>query len=87
MVPIVEITHICEFGRAALAGTMPCNTAGCTVHIVDEGMDTGPMLAKASIPIDRSDDAATLSARLSALGAELLQAIVDNLENPITMLA
>jgi methionyl-tRNA formyltransferase len=46
---------------------------GVTLMQMDEGMDTGPMLAKASIPIERSDDAATLSARLSALGAELLR--------------
>ena len=28
---------------------------GCTVHIVDEGVDTGPILAQAAVPV-RSDD-------------------------------
>jgi methionyl-tRNA formyltransferase len=40
---------------------------------MDEGMDTGPILAMASTPIGRHEDAATLSARLSAMGAELLR--------------
>jgi methionyl-tRNA formyltransferase len=46
---------------------------GVTLMQMDEGMDTGPMLAKAAIPIERTDDAASLSARLSELGAELLR--------------
>lgn len=46
---------------------------GVTLMQMDEGMDTGPMLAKAAIPIERTDDAASLSARLSALGGELLR--------------
>jgi len=46
---------------------------GVTLMRMDEGMDTGPMLAKAAISIERSDDAASLSARLSVLGGELLR--------------
>jgi methionyl-tRNA formyltransferase len=46
---------------------------GVTLMQMDEGMDTGPMLAKAAIPIEPTDDAATLSARLSELGGELLR--------------
>jgi methionyl-tRNA formyltransferase len=46
---------------------------GVTLMQMDEGMDTGPMLAKESLPIERSDDAASLSARLSELGAEILR--------------
>ena len=46
---------------------------GVTLMQMDEGMDTGPILAKASLPIDRTDDAASLGARLSALGGELLR--------------
>jgi len=46
---------------------------GVTLMQMDEGMDTGPMLAKSAIPIERADDAASLSARLSALGGELLR--------------
>ena len=47
---------------------------GVTLMQVDEGMDTGPMLAAASTPIDRNEDAAALGARLSMMGADLLRA-------------
>jgi methionyl-tRNA formyltransferase len=40
---------------------------------MDEGMDTGPILATASTPIEPDEDAASLSNRLSELGAELLR--------------
>lgn len=46
---------------------------GVTLMQMDEGMDTGPILATASTAIERDDDAATLSGRLSQLGAELLR--------------
>lgn len=46
---------------------------GVTLMQMDEGMDTGPILATESTLIDRDDDAATLSARLSKVGAELLR--------------
>jgi methionyl-tRNA formyltransferase len=46
---------------------------GVTLMQMDEGMDTGPILATASTPIARDDDAATLSERLSKMGAELLR--------------
>ncbi|MEM7433692.1 MAG: methionyl-tRNA formyltransferase [Myxococcota bacterium] len=45
---------------------------GVTLMQMDEGMDTGPILATATTPIERDDDAASLSERLSALGADLL---------------
>jgi len=46
---------------------------GVTLMQMDEGMDTGPILAMDTTPIDRREDAANLSARLSAMGAELLR--------------
>jgi len=46
---------------------------GITLMQMDEGMDTGPILATATTPIERDDDAATLSERLSTMGAELLK--------------
>ena len=38
--------------------------AGCTVHFVDEGLDSGPIVAQASVPVLDSDTAETLSARI-----------------------
>lgn len=38
--------------------------AGCTVHLVDEHCDHGPIVAQASVPVLDGDDAAALSARI-----------------------
>lgn len=46
---------------------------GVTLMQMDEGMDTGPILATATTAIGRNDDAASLGDRLSKLGAELLR--------------
>jgi phosphoribosylglycinamide formyltransferase-1 len=37
---------------------------GCTVHIVNEGMDTGPIVCQAVVPIHDDDTAETLAARI-----------------------
>lgn len=38
--------------------------AGCTVHFVTEGMDEGPIIAQAAVPILADDTAETLAARV-----------------------
>ncbi|TLN26533.1 phosphoribosylglycinamide formyltransferase, partial [bacterium] len=38
--------------------------SGCTVHFVDEGMDTGPIIIQAVVPIRDDDDEKTLGARI-----------------------
>ncbi|KAB2746865.1 phosphoribosylglycinamide formyltransferase [Brucella anthropi] len=38
--------------------------AGCTVHLVTEGMDEGPILAQAAVPVLAGDDADALAARV-----------------------
>lgn len=37
---------------------------GCTVHFVDTGVDTGPFIAQAKVPILKGDTAETLAARV-----------------------
>lgn len=37
---------------------------GCTVHIVDEGVDTGPVVCQAVVPVLDEDTAETLAARI-----------------------
>ena len=39
---------------------------GCTVHIVDEGMDTGPIVRQAVVPVLDDDTVEPLSARILA---------------------
>jgi len=45
---------------------------GITIILMDEGLDTGPILARKAIPISPEDTAGTLEEKLSRLGAELL---------------
>jgi phosphoribosylglycinamide formyltransferase 1 len=39
---------------------------GCTVHVVNEGMDTGPIVAQAVVPVLDDDTEASLAARILA---------------------
>ena len=39
---------------------------GCTVFFVAEGVDDGPIIAQAVVPVDQNDDEATLAARIHA---------------------
>ena len=45
---------------------------GVTLMLMDEGLDTGPILAQVRCPIQSDDTAATLTRRLARLGADLL---------------
>lgn len=38
--------------------------SGCTVHIVDCGTDTGPIILQAVVPVEQNDTEATLSERI-----------------------
>lgn len=38
--------------------------SGCTVHFVDEGVDTGPVIMQAVVPVLTEDTAETLAARI-----------------------
>jgi phosphoribosylglycinamide formyltransferase-1 len=37
---------------------------GCTVHLVDEGVDTGPIIAQESVTVLPEDDVASLHERI-----------------------
>ena len=38
--------------------------SGCTVHLIDEGVDTGPIIAQRAVPVLEGDDEETLGARV-----------------------
>jgi phosphoribosylglycinamide formyltransferase-1 len=38
--------------------------SGCTVHFVDENLDSGPIVVQAAVPVQDDDTAETLSARI-----------------------
>lgn len=52
-------------------------TAGCTVHYVDEGCDTGPIILQASVPVLENDTEESLSARILEQEHLLLPKAVD----------
>ncbi len=41
-----------------------CKLAGCTVHFVTEGVDEGPIILQAAVPVLDEDSAETLAARI-----------------------
>ncbi|MHA7132291.1 phosphoribosylglycinamide formyltransferase [Oerskovia turbata] len=45
---------------------------GCTVHVVDNGVDTGPILAQAAVTVEDSDDEASLHERIKVVERALL---------------
>jgi phosphoribosylglycinamide formyltransferase-1 len=51
--------------------------AGCTVHLVDAGVDTGPILAQGAVPVMPDDDAAKLHERIQPIEHRLLPAVID----------
>jgi len=46
--------------------------AGCTVFVVDAGIDTGPILAQAAVPVLDDDDEAALHERIKTAERALL---------------
>ncbi len=50
--------------------------AGCTVHIVTEDVDAGPIIAQAAVPVLDDDTTDTLAARILAEEHRLLPAVI-----------
>ena len=52
---------------------------GCTVLIVDDGVDAGPIVAQASVPVADDDDEATLHERIKVTERALLVGTVGRM--------
>ncbi len=52
--------------------------SGATIHVVDNGYDTGPVVAEIAVPVLPGDTAATLGARVFAAECELYPATIRN---------
>jgi phosphoribosylglycinamide formyltransferase-1 len=63
--------------RDALAAGVP--VTGSTVHLVDAGVDTGPVLAQHEVPVLPGDDESRLHERIKAVERELLVETVARL--------
>jgi methionyl-tRNA formyltransferase len=53
---------------------------GVCIMRMEEGLDTGPVAARAELPIGDDDTAGTMAERLAVLGAELLVATLPRIE-------
>jgi phosphoribosylglycinamide formyltransferase-1 len=53
--------------------------SGATVHLVDEGVDSGPILAQERVPVLAGDTAETLHARIKEIEHRLLPRVVEDL--------
>lgn len=65
--------------RAILAGD---TTSGITIMQMDAGLDTGPIMLQAPVPIDAADTAGTLHDKLAATGAKLIVQALANMPTP-----
>jgi phosphoribosylglycinamide formyltransferase-1 len=63
--------------KDALAGGV--RVSGCTVHIVDAGVDTGPIIAQAAVPVLVDDTAETLHARIQVQEHRLLPGVIHQI--------
>ena len=52
---------------------------GCSVHLVDAGTDTGPILAQQPVPVLDGDDEATLHERIKVVERQLLVDVLEAL--------
>ena len=66
--------------KQALAYGAKCS--GCTVHFVDEGVDSGPIILQAAVPVQDGDDEDSLSRRIleqeHILYPQAIQLILEN---------
>jgi len=68
--------------RDALAAGV--RVSGCTVHVVTEVLDGGPILAQEAVPVLPGDDEATLHERIKTVEHRLLPAVVARLVAGLT---
>jgi phosphoribosylglycinamide formyltransferase-1 len=52
---------------------------GCTVHLVDAGIDTGPIVAQRAVEVRADDDEASLHERIKSVERDLLVDVVGRM--------
>ncbi len=68
-----------EGTRRATDSTLPPMQHGCSVHFVDAEVDTGPVIAQASLEVHQHDDSDSLAARVLALEHSLYAWVISQL--------
>jgi|SRR5579871_1713359 len=56
---------------------------GCTVHLVDHGLDTGPIIAQSSCPIFEHDNLEDVTNRIQSLEHALLPKVVNQIAKTV----
>lgn len=56
-----------------------CKVSGCTVHFVDEGLDSGPIIAQAAVPVLENDTPGSLAERVHAVEHQLYPWAVEQI--------
>lgn len=74
--PLPEIRGMNALEWSLLAGMRP----GVTIHLVDAGVDTGPVLKFLPIPVDARDTIPLLRGKAALIGVQGLLDAVDKLE-------
>ncbi len=59
--------------------------SGCTVHLVDHGMDTGPIIAQAKLDIYPTDNEQSLQTRIKKLEHLLYPFVIDSIVNNLIL--
>jgi phosphoribosylglycinamide formyltransferase-1 len=68
-------------GAHAVRDALACGVkvTGSTVHFIDEGVDTGPIIAQQAVPVLDGDDVDTLHERIKVIERQLLLSVVTEL--------
>jgi phosphoribosylglycinamide formyltransferase-1 len=75
-------------GANAVRDTLAAGVAetGATIHVVDAGMDTGPIIEQRKVPVMPGDDIATLHERIKVHERDMLiQTIIGVAEKRIDL--
>ncbi|MCB9826219.1 MAG: phosphoribosylglycinamide formyltransferase [Planctomycetes bacterium] len=56
-----------------------CRVSGCTVHLVDDVVDGGPIVEQVAVPVRDDDTADTLAARVQAAERDVYPRVIDKL--------
>ncbi|TCJ01747.1 phosphoribosylglycinamide formyltransferase [Cytobacillus praedii] len=68
-------------GKDAIGQALNANVkeSGVTIHFVDEGMDTGPIIAQQSVPISKEETIESLQAKIHEIEHKLYPQVLQRL--------
>jgi phosphoribosylglycinamide formyltransferase-1 len=69
------------YGRHVHAAVIAAGdrTTGVSIHVVDGGYDTGPVIAQCEVPVEKRDDANTLAMRVQSAERKFLVEVLQGI--------